>query len=100
MRISVPGIARISVALSCVLFFSLSARAETKTVRIAKQFGISYLPLTVMEESKLLEKHAKELGVDVSVEWLRFTGGPGINDALIYRDLDIAPPSLWPLLFI
>src|SRR5258706_2003601 len=89
MRISVPGIARISVALSCVLFFSLSARAETKTVRIAKQFGISYLPLTVMEESKLLEKRAKELGVDVSVEWLRFTGGAGVNDDTLSRNVDV-----------
>jgi NitT/TauT family transport system substrate-binding protein len=100
MRISVPGIARISVALSCVLFFSLSARAETKTVRIAKQFGISYLPLTVMEESKLLEKHAKELGVDVSVEWLRFTGGSGMNDAILSGNLDFASGGIGPLLII
>jgi NitT/TauT family transport system substrate-binding protein len=82
------------------LFFSLSTRAETKTVRVAKQFGISYLPLTVMEESKLLEKHAKELGVDVNVEWLRFTGGSGMNDAILSGNLDFASGGIGPLLII
>ncbi|WKW50293.1 ABC transporter substrate-binding protein [Rhodomicrobium lacus] len=76
------------------------ANAETGTVRIAKQFGISYLPLVLLEEQKLIEKHAKELGLDVSVEWLRFTGGSGMNEAILSGNLDFASGGVGPLLTI
>jgi len=48
------------LTLLTISTFSTAALAETSTVRIAKQFGISYLTLTVMEERKLIEKHAKQ----------------------------------------
>ena len=76
------------------------ASAETKTVRIAKQFGISYLPLVLIEEQKLIEKHAKEQGLDVSVEWLRFTGGSAMNEAILSGNLDLASGGVGPLLTI
>lgn len=77
-----------------------AAAAEVDTVRLAKQFGISYLPLTVMEEEKLLEKHAKDLGLDVKTEWLRFTGGSGMNEALLSGNLDFAAGGVGPMLTI
>ncbi|OYW32250.1 MAG: nitrate ABC transporter substrate-binding protein [Rhizobiales bacterium 12-66-7] len=77
-----------------------AAAAEVDTVRLAKQFGISYLPLTVMEEEKLLEKHAKDLGLDVKTEWLRFTGGSGMNEALLSGNLDFASGGVGPMLTI
>jgi NitT/TauT family transport system substrate-binding protein len=76
------------------------AAAETKTVRIAKQFGISYLPLTVMEEKKLLEEHGKQLGLDLKTEWVQFTGGPPMNEAIISGNLDFASGGVGPLLTI
>ncbi|PNG24343.1 ABC transporter substrate-binding protein [Methylocella silvestris] len=93
--------ARIS-AFAAVLAIGLSAPAlaEVSTVRIAKQFGISYLPLTVMEEEKLFEKHAKEEGLDIKVEWLRFTGGSGMNEALLSGNLDLAAGGVGPMLTI
>src|SRR5262249_54460 len=33
---------------AAALLFAGSARAETRTVRIATQYGISYLPMTIM----------------------------------------------------
>src|SRR3712207_8141851 len=69
-----------------MLFRSLwaaNAEAQTKTVRLAKQFGISYLPLTIMEEKKLLEEQAKKLGVEVRTEWLQLSAGSPMNEALI-----------------
>ena len=45
-----------ALATAIVALGAPSAGAETRTIRIAKQFGISYLPLTVMEEKKLLEE--------------------------------------------
>jgi len=77
------------------------AAAETKELRIAKQFGISYLPITVMEERKLIEKHVKEAGLgDIKVEWSRLSAGAPMNDALISGSLDMASGGVGPLVTI
>ena len=89
-----------TVVAAVVLAVAGSAKAETTTVRIAKQFGISYLPLTVMEEKKLLEEHGKRLGLDLKSEWLQFTGGTPMNEALISGNLDFASGGVGPLLTI
>ena len=34
------------------------ARAEVDEVHLVRQFGIGYLPLTIMMHEKLVEKHA------------------------------------------
>ncbi len=77
-----------------------TAHAETATVRIAKQFGISYLPLTLMEDQKLFEKHAKQAGIDLKVEWTRFSAGSGMNEALLSGNLDFASGGVGPMLTI
>jgi NitT/TauT family transport system substrate-binding protein len=76
------------------------AGADTKTVRLAKQFGISYLPLTVMEERKLLEKHGQRLGLDLKTEWVQFVSGAPMNEAIISGNLDFASGGVGPLLTI
>ncbi|RJL22659.1 ABC transporter substrate-binding protein [Paracoccus siganidrum] len=76
------------------------ALAEVATVRLAKQFGIGYLPLTLIEEQGLLEKHAQEAGLELRTEWLRFTGGSGMNEALLSGNLDIAAGGVGPMLTI
>jgi len=80
--------------------FSGAAHAEADTVRIAKQYGISYLPLTLMEEEKLFEQQAKKQGLDIKVEWLRFIAGAGMNDALLSGNLDLASGGVPSLLLI
>ena len=45
-------------ALGIAGFAALPASAEAIKVRLAKQFGIGYLPLTLIEEQGLLQKHA------------------------------------------
>ena len=77
-----------------------TASAEVSTVRLAKQFGISYLPLTLMQELKLLEKRGTDQGLDLKTEWLRFTGGSGMNDALLSGNLDLASGGVGPFLTI
>jgi NitT/TauT family transport system substrate-binding protein len=77
-----------------------AARAEADTVRIAKQFGFGYLPLTLMEEEKLFEQQAKKQGLDIKVEWLRFSAGSGMNEALLSGNLDLASGGVGPLLTI
>ncbi|HEX6142495.1 MAG TPA: hypothetical protein VFZ01_07250, partial [Geminicoccaceae bacterium] len=77
------------------------AVAETDTIRVAQQFGIGYLPLQMMREHGLIEKHAAELGLeDVKTEWLQFSGGAAMNDALLSDNLDFASGGVGPLLTI
>ena len=85
----------------CAVFIAFNAPASAEqTIRLAKQFGISYLPLTVMEEKKLLEEHGKKLGLDLKTEWIKFTGGPPMNEAIISGNLDFASGGVGPLLTI
>lgn len=93
------------LALAAAAFglISLAARpalAETKTVRLAKQFGISYLPLTIIEKKGLLEAQGKKLGLDLKSEWVQFTGGAPMNEALISGTLDIVSGGVGPMLVI
>jgi NitT/TauT family transport system substrate-binding protein len=89
--------------LAAALAFALSAttaKAEPRVVRIATQYGISYLPLTIMAEKKLLESEGKKLGLDLTTEWIRFTGGPPMNEALISGNLDFASGGVGPMVTI
>ena len=70
--------------------FPASAQ-ETKEVRIVQQFGLSYLPLHVAVEQKLIEKHAKAAGLgDLKVTLSKLGSGAAVNDALISGSVDIA----------
>lgn len=68
-----------------------AARAETNHVRVVRQFGILYLPLMVMEDSRILQKHAAAAGLgDVAVEFTRLSGGSATNDALLTGNVEFA----------
>lgn len=70
---------------------STGARAEAKELRVAKQYGLGYIQLMLMEDQKLVEKHAKEAGLgDVKVTWSTFRSSDVMNDALISGNLDFA----------
>ncbi len=90
---------RWGLALAAALTLMASS-ASAQTVRIAKQFGISYLPLTIMEEKKLLEEHGRRLGLDIKTEWIRFTSGTPMNEAILSGNLDFASGGVGPLLTI
>jgi NitT/TauT family transport system substrate-binding protein len=67
-------------ALSCLLS---QAAAQVPESRLAKQFSMGYLQLNVMDHQKLIEKHAKLLGIpEVKVTWQVFNGPAAMNDAL------------------
>lgn len=87
-------------AVAALAFATGDATAQTRTVRIATQYGISYLPLTIMAEKKLLESEGKKLGLDLATDWVRFTGGPPMNEALISGNLDFASGGVGPMVTI
>lgn len=75
------------------------AQAEGQ-LRIAEQFGVVYLLLNVARDQQLIEKHGKEAGIDIKVDWTQLSGGPAVNDALLAGAVDIAGAGVGPLLTI
>ena len=74
-----------------------TVRAEVSELKIAAQYGISYLPLLIMEDQKLVEKHAKAAGIaDLKVGWSKFAGGNVMNDAILSNSLHIATGGVGP----
>jgi NitT/TauT family transport system substrate-binding protein len=89
------------LALAAALVAASSARAEVGEVRIAQQFGISYLPLTIMNHEKLLEAAAEKAGIPgLKVAWTQFGAGNAMNEALLSGNLDFASGGVGPLLTI
>jgi len=85
--------------LTAGLALTGTAHAEGR-IRIAEQFGVVYLLLNVARDQQLIEKHGKQQGVDVKVEWTQLSGGSAVNDALLSGAIDIAGAGVGPLLTI
>ncbi|WP_024645765.1 ABC transporter substrate-binding protein [Pseudomonas syringae] len=85
--------------LSATLIAPATAQAEGE-IRIAEQFGIVYLLLNVVRDQQLIEKHGKEDGLDIKVDWTQLSGGSAVNDALLSGSVDIAGAGVGPLLTI
>lgn len=87
-----PIVAAVIAALVAV---SSLARAETGVIRGGMQYGFSYLQLILMEDHHLIEKHAKQVGLDpVKVEWLTLAGPAPLTDALLSGSIDFAAMGL------
>ena len=90
-----PARRALAATLTAALAFagalaSQAAHAEGR-IRIAEQFGIGYLPLHVIRDHGLIEKHGKAQGLDIAVEWAKLGGGATVNDALCSRTRSTSP---------
>ena len=76
----------------------MPAYAELAEMNVAQQYGVSFLPLMVMERDKLVEKHAKAAGLsDVKVNWVKVAGPSVMNDGVIsgaIQFIAVGAPSL------
>ena len=92
---------RVAVTFAASAFALMATMAEAQTtVRIGKQFGIAYLPLTIMEHKKVLEEHGRRRGLDLKAEWMQFVSGVRINEAILSGNLDLGSGGVGPLLTI
>jgi NitT/TauT family transport system substrate-binding protein len=86
---------------AAMLALPLAASAQVPEIKLAQQFSMGYLQLNVMEHQKLIEKHAKLLGIpDVKVSWHTFNGPAAVNDALLSGNIDIASGGVPGLLVL
>jgi NitT/TauT family transport system substrate-binding protein len=87
-------------AFSVALVSSLSApaRAEVSEITVAQQYGVSFIPLMLMEKEALVEKRAAQAGLPgLKVNWAKVAGPSVMNDGLIANAIHFAAqgaPSL------
>ena len=95
MRVRAASLA-LGVALS--LATVANVRAEVSEITVAQQYGVSFIPLMVMEKQGLVEKHAALAGLGgLKVVWAKVAGPSVMNDGLIANVIHFAAqgaPSL------
>ena len=75
-------------AVACALLTGI-AQAEQAELRIAKQYGLGYLQMMVMEDQNMVEKAAAAAGLpDIKVTWATFRSSDVMNDALVSGNVD------------
>jgi NitT/TauT family transport system substrate-binding protein len=88
---------RAILAAGLLLASATGSRAELSEITIAQQFGVSFLPLMLMERDGLIEKHAKAAGIEVKTNWQKVAGPSVINDGLLSGNVHfgaVGAPSL------
>jgi NitT/TauT family transport system substrate-binding protein len=88
----------LTCAFAVTAVFAGGASAEINEITVAQQYGVSFLPLMVMEKNHLIEKHAAAAGLaGMKVSWAKVAGPSAMNDGLISGALHFAAqgaPSL------
>ena len=83
------GIRALLVALFAMLAMP-AARAEVGEVRLARQLGLGYLQFYIMQDQKLIEKHAKAAGLgDVTASYRPLGTPTALMDVLLSGNVDI-----------
>jgi NitT/TauT family transport system substrate-binding protein len=81
-----------------LLAVAAPAAAEMSELSVAQQYGVSFLPLMVMERDKLVERHAKSAGLgEVKMNWVSVAGPSVMNDGVIsgaIQFIAVGAPSL------
>ena len=92
-----PVIKQFALALFLAIV-GMPVHAELAEINVAQQYGVSFLPLMVMERDRLVEKHAKAEGIgDVKVNWVKVAGPSVMNDGVIsgaIQFIAVGAPSL------
>ena len=87
--------------LVAALALALPVRAEVSEVRISRQYGLPYLSVVIMEQNRLIEKHAKALGLgDIKVNWVTIGSGGTSTDSLLAGNLDFVTSGMSNMLLL
>ena len=79
----------------CKAFGAVTAAAEVSEIKIGKQYGLPYIQFVIMEDARLIEKHAKQQGLgDIKVDWATLGGPAALNDGIISGAIDVAAVGL------
>ena len=80
-----------SAFLAASAMLATAARAEVSEVTVAQQYGVSVLPLMVMEREGLVEKQAAAAGLGpLTISWIKVAGPSVMNDGLLSGTMNFA----------
>jgi NitT/TauT family transport system substrate-binding protein len=92
---------KFGIFAALAMLVSLPAAAEVKEVRFARQLGLGYLQLYVMQEKGLVEKQAERLGLKGLTAKYSPLGSPAaINDALLSGSTDFGVAGVTPFIIL
>jgi NitT/TauT family transport system substrate-binding protein len=92
------GVIRALATLACA---AAATCAVAQEIRFARQTSIIFLQLYIIEDQKLVEKHAEKLGLkNVKTSWATFNGANMMNDALISGNVDVVTGGLTGMLIL
>jgi NitT/TauT family transport system substrate-binding protein len=101
VKACVRAIVSLALILAATGLPSREASAEVGELRLARQYGISHLAMALMDQLQLVQHQAERAGLkDLKVTWSRFSDGPGMNEALLSGNLDIANGGLTALIVL
>lgn len=81
----------------CAALTGHPAQAQQE-LKIGIGFGVGFLPFYVMDEMKLVEKHAKAAGLDVKAGFQRISGSGPMQDAILSSAIDMGAYGTSPIL--
>lgn len=97
----------LSLLLSCCCVWSLTGCSPQHDTNAVTELriplgagGVGFLPLLMLREHGLIEKHARMAGHDVHVNWITLGGPAVMNDALLSGSVDFiaaGPPAFLTL---
>ena len=88
----------IVLALAAALASGPAVTAEVAEVHLVRQYGIGYLPLTIMLHEKLIEKHAAKAGLPaLTTKWSILGNAVPINDGLIAGSIHVGSGGIAPM---
>src|SRR5436305_13458478 len=89
------------LAAVVMLIAEPASATESNTIHIARQPGLVYLQAIIMEEKKLVEKHAAALGLkDLKVNYSIITSGGVMTEAILSNSIDMAITGVSNLLLV
>src|SRR5437763_13092365 len=89
------------VAFATLVAAAPAPAAESNEFRVARQPGLVYLQAIIMEEKKLIEKHAAALGLkDLKVDYSIITSGGVMTEAILSNSIDLAITGVSNLLLV
>ncbi len=98
LRAGLGATGLLAVVSAGLLPASAQERAE---FNLSRQPGLVYLPNQIMEDQKLVEKHAEKLGLkDLKVNYLTFTSGGVSTDTLLAGQVDVVTSGYSNMLLI
>src|SRR5262245_24324030 len=90
-----------ALIVAAFVLTSGAARAELNEIKITKQPGLLFTPMLLMEQHKLVEKHASLIGLpELKVAWVTIMSGGANNDALLSGSVHITTSGVTNMLLL